>query len=397
MRVLLGVLLTVLGYISWQLGLIQAVANVGDSALKEPVTIEERIATELLMARQLQGHTPLTPDREVEEWLLTSDHSGSTSPEALAESIRRKWPQYQDVRVLDAYSLFDDGIVERVMGWTEATAAELTHVSVAVKPGPWHAGSSVTIVAGMRLPLLSAKTLNDPNHSLFYSTCTLCKESQPCKIPRPAPVLKLRCQHCQHVYAMLAVDTQGNYRPVNEFLTGYMPPNTLLPGPTKLQELMAIWQAETQLCRYLTDGRKEHDDAWQTARETRELRQGDCEDSAILLADWLLTRGFQARVAIGRYDAKKSAHAWVTVRVDGSEFLLESTEAPLGLQRPPLVRELGARYVPELLFDRSAIYIPKGPDATVVSDYWSEDRWQRVSGEPEKEAVVSSVGVATSH
>src|SRR5215216_5051810 len=116
MRILLGALITVLGYISGQLGLIQAVANLGDSALKEPVTIEERIASELLMARQLQGATPLTRDTELQEWLLKTADSGATKPEVLAESIRKAWPRYQEVRVLHAYSLFDNSIVEQASG-----------------------------------------------------------------------------------------------------------------------------------------------------------------------------------------------------------------------------------------------------------------------------------------
>src|SRR3954462_5355283 len=117
MRIISATVIGTLGYVSWQLGLIQAVTGVGDAALKEPVTIEERISSGLVITRQVQNLTPLKPDRELEEWLLTSGNSEATEPEAMAQAIRRAWPQYQEVRVLRAYSLSDDNIVERASAW----------------------------------------------------------------------------------------------------------------------------------------------------------------------------------------------------------------------------------------------------------------------------------------
>lgn len=378
MRFLSAILFAAACFVAWQLGLIQAVLGMGEASLKEPSTIEERIASGLVTARQALGVLPLVSDGELQQWLLNAGKSGALDPAEIPQKVRRAWPQYQDVRVFHTYSLFESSVVERIAAWPEAGAGELTHLCVAVEPGFCGIGTSATVVAGERLPLFTPEALDDPKQGQFYSVCPLCGQGQPCEIPRQARMFTLRCQHCEKVYAMLAVDSEGRFRHVNEYLTGYMPPNAIPPGPTKIQELMAIWRAEAQLCRYFTDGAKDNDDAWQTAEETLSLRRGDCEDSAILLADWLLSRGYEARVAIGSYDATRSTHAWVVVRLEGNDFVLESTEFPLTRQQPPLVRESGSRYAPELLFDRLAIYSPKKSGDELRLDYWGKDTWVRV-------------------
>ncbi|WP_226703754.1 transglutaminase-like domain-containing protein [Microbulbifer elongatus] len=64
-------------------------------------------------------------------------------------------------------------------------------------------------------------------------------------------------------------------------------------------------------------------DIWQTSRQAYYQKRGDCEDHAILLADWLINLGVDARVALGTY--KGEGHAWVVAIVNGTEYLLEAT------------------------------------------------------------------------
>jgi len=64
-------------------------------------------------------------------------------------------------------------------------------------------------------------------------------------------------------------------------------------------------------------------DVWQTSRQSFYQKRGDCEDHALLLADWLIEVGVDARVAVGTY--KGSGHAWVVAIVDDREYLLEAT------------------------------------------------------------------------
>ncbi|GAB2875172.1 transglutaminase domain-containing protein [Microbulbifer echini] len=64
-------------------------------------------------------------------------------------------------------------------------------------------------------------------------------------------------------------------------------------------------------------------DIWQTSRQAYYQKRGDCEDHAILLADWLIELGVDARVALGTH--RGQGHAWVVAIVDGQEYLLEAT------------------------------------------------------------------------
>lgn len=64
-------------------------------------------------------------------------------------------------------------------------------------------------------------------------------------------------------------------------------------------------------------------DIWQTSRQAYYQKRGDCEDHAILLADWLINLGVDARVALGTH--KGEGHAWVVAIVNNTEYLLEAT------------------------------------------------------------------------
>jgi predicted transglutaminase-like cysteine proteinase len=219
--------------------------------------------------------------------------------------------------------------------------------------------------------------VSEARQTLFYSECKLCGNAQPCEIPRHTRSLSMECSHCKKVYALLAADTQGRFRYMNEFLTGYAPPARFRKGQSRLEELMTIWQAVARQCRYTKDSGTDNNDAWQTGLETQVMGKGDCEDTSILLADWLLSRGFQARVALGRY-AERGGHAWVVVRLDEKDYLLESTEGASHATAPPLLSDLGSRYVPEVLFDREAFYTRHQAIVGWQGDYWAEKTWLRV-------------------
>lgn len=352
-----------------------------DDSLSRPVpqsTLERRITSRVLTTRELRGQNALTPDPEVRDWLTQRMKSGLTSPESLAADVRKSWPQYQDVKVMQTYSLLADEILSRVESWSDASQPQLTHLSVGVVPGLLGVGTRAVVIAGLRLPTLTPAALDNPDDHRFYTTCPQCHQGQPCAVPHQARVIKLRCQHCNQVYSMLAAGPGRHYRYVSEFLTGFAPQMQFPAGQSRLQELMTIWRAATQECHYRSDGPGDDTDTWQTAGETLRLKQGDCEDLAIFLADWLIARGFQARVAIGRYREEADSHSWIVVRLENHDYVIEPTEFPFNLQRPPLVSELGTRYKAELTFDRQAIYSPKNADIIFGGDFWSDDTWQRV-------------------
>jgi hypothetical protein len=140
-----------------------------------------------------------------------------------------------------------------------------------------------------------------------------------------------------------------------------------------------IWEGVYTTCAYRSDSRgdkKLDRDAWQTGPGTLARGVGDCDDSAILLADWLIARGFDARVALGQADGQ--GHAWVVVLLEGKTYLLESTaEPPVETKDLLVVGETTTRYTPEMLFDRNACYYWKDPKRKFDNDYWSI-QWHRL-------------------
>jgi hypothetical protein len=342
------------------------------------ITLEGRAVTTVLAARQSLNEPPVLPDPAIQEWLLNRVQSGPADAEAIAEGARASWPQYQELIVFNAHSATADGLLKQISSWPDLNTSGLTHVAAVAQPGTFGLGWSITVLVGQRLPLFTPEALNDPTQEKFYSICGLCQKGQACQIPRHSRSLSLECPFCHRIYAMVAADSRGKFRYVNEYLTGYAPPTHYPRGQSNLAELMSIWRAVTSECRYTPDAGDDDNDAWQTAQETQALGTGDCEDSSILLADWLLSRGFQARVALGRY-AERGGHAWVVVRLDGRDYLLESTEGTSGAQRPPLLSEVGSRYVPELLFDPLTLFIRTQPHDPWNGDFWGETTWQRVT------------------
>lgn len=347
----------------------------GEHKSQEAAELDGRAVTGMLAARQRLGAGSLMPDLQLQQWLLKRLESGAHNVDDLVSAAQQAWPQYVQTAVFRSRSATSEGLLEQISGWSELATRDLSHLAVMVEPAAFGLGWQGTVLVGHRLPLFTPETLNESKEDSFYSVCTLCKRGQPCQIPRHSRSLSLACPHCHRVYAMLAADSQGQFRYVNEYLTGYAPPARYPKGQTRLAELMTIWRTVAAGCRYTLDTGE--NDAWQTARETQAMGKGDCEDSSILLADWLLARDFQARVAIGRY-AERGGHAWVVVRLDEKDYLLESTEGASNEQRPPLLAEVGSRYVPELLFDHLAFFIRNQPDALWNSDFWGESTWKRV-------------------
>lgn len=99
-------------------------------------------------------------------------------------------------------------------------------------------------------------------------------------------------------------------------------------------------------------------DIWQTSRQAYYQKRGDCEDHAILLADWLIELGVDARVAMGTHNGE--GHAWV-VAIDGDkEYLLEATSKrrETSWQALPLA-ELAEGYDVEFQFNRHFFWARK--------------------------------------
>lgn len=137
-----------------------------------------------------------------------------------------------------------------------------------------------------------------------------------------------------------AKGTDGQSYPANAYLKGF--------APFKTDKFWLPLLAVGLRVKYMDDFQTKIDDIWQTSPETYVKMTGDCEDHAILLADWMISLGYDARVVTGTLGG--DGHAWVVLYKDGNEYLLEATSKASN-RRFPLV-SLHPEYAPRIMFNR---------------------------------------------
>ena len=162
---------------------------------------------------------------------------------------------------------------------------------------------------------------------------------------------------------LFAKGTDGKKHPSNAYLLGF--------APFQTQKYWVPLLAVSLRVRYMTDAIiKYDDDVWQTSVETYKRMWGDCEDHAILLADWMIKLGYDARVAVGTVNGQ--GHAWVVLFKDGKEYLLEATDKG-SRRRYPLVA-LHPEYVSFCMFNRDhfwAVLTKKDYRGRIQSQEWA--------------------------
>lgn len=156
---------------------------------------------------------------------------------------------------------------------------------------------------------------------------------------------------------------------VNAFLEGYEPfrvDNVILP-------LYVLAQRKSyQLDVEQYAGREE---VWQSSRQAYFYPRGDCEDHAILLADWLISMGEDARVVVG--EMRGGGHAWVVLFKNGNEYLLEATtKNGISRHKPYPLAALFAGYCPAYMFNRESFWENTGMKFTTK---YSGKHWVRKS------------------
>jgi hypothetical protein len=141
-------------------------------------------------------------------------------------------------------------------------------------------------------------------------------------------------------------------------------PNGFLLG-FKPYEIKSIWLAleyiRTRLKYQLDTKFFKRPEIWQTSKQSFVRLRGDCEDSSILLADWLINLGYDARVVIGEAKDKQgkfSGHAWVVLFKDGKEYLLEST-SKRKIKQLPFAHYFINNYRAHAMFNDEYIWINK--------------------------------------
>lgn len=114
---------------------------------------------------------------------------------------------------------------------------------------------------------------------------------------------------------------------------------------------------------------------WQNSAQAFMLPRGDCEDHAIILADWLISEGVDARVVGGKY--KTGGHAWVVAIIDNQEFILEATDKRVGKSwnHYPLA-SLAKHYYPSFMFNRTQFWINEN---RAIKDNYQGNHWRQTS------------------
>ncbi|MFY2763822.1 hypothetical protein [Arenimonas sp. MALMAid1274] len=149
----------------------------------------------------------------------------------------------------------------------------------------------------------------------------------------------------------------------NAYLVGYVP-----------YEKVDAWVPLYALSRSKTY-QFDHDqypgapELWQTSREAFFYPNGDCEDHAIALADWLIGLGHDARVVIGK--VKGEGHAWVVIHDGARTYLLEATDKRPGQALPLAMNH--PEYQPEAMFNRETYWVNAG--SVLTTDYRGA-QWQ---------------------
>lgn len=266
-------------------------------------------------------------------------------------------------------------LAEKVANCSAAGQRDLTHLGVGVCEGVLAGGQrfqAAVVIAARVLPAISAERIQRGQRE-FHVSCHQCKEEYLTRVQEPSGKLTgglgLVCPKCRCLVDLFGIDTSGRYYRPPRFMRGFQPPQ-----PKKLSSPFAAWLFVLTNCRYVEDSKQYgRNEVWQLAQQTYRLRQGDCEDTSILLADWLAAAGYKARAVLGEEGG--TGHCWVVVSGGGHDYVLETTGGRGNYRRVPPRAAVSTGYVPRAQFDRSGIWFRTSEKWT--SDYHGKDRWFR--------------------
>ncbi len=341
------------------------------------------VVLKLNQIRAAQGVADAAADPEIQAWLEselpTFTEEGVVRIEPLLEALPEAFQNVTNAaaRTITAKRLED--LQTQIEFWADGYLPDTRLVATRLYRAD-RGRIGCALVAAKRVPKFDLARLND-GATEFYNECKHCGEPHLGSLSKVHLALAVSCPHCGEAYDLLAADMFGRYHRAHDYLEGMSPPPGVGSGAeSRFDEMMAIWKKAVESCRYAVDlgGSNGEKDTWQRPSETYSFRNGDCEDSSLMLADWLIARGFDARVAIGQALAQ-GGHAWVVVRLHDKQYLLETTmnEVP---QMPPEPVVAKGRYQPQFLFDRRNLYFPSGPRRDVI-DYFSPSGWKPLTYE----------------
>ncbi len=346
---------------------------------------EKDIVASFNLVRKQSSLSELKTDPDLMAWLKTTGKKIAVSnTKELLKQIQESDLNYTETYVVAAEAVSKRALVHQFDEAARKSNPRYESIGATVRPRRDGYGYEVLLVIGRKLQEFQPELVNSRDINDFIAHCPHCKQRYMLRAQSRNGGMYLSCPKCGMSGGILATDSLGSYRWGNEFLVGYQPPAVFPADITREHEMFIVWNAVNSDCIYRTDSNEpgESRDAWQMGLETMVRGQGDCEDTSILLTDWLIARGFNARMAIGTI--RGGGHAWCVVRLDGVEYLLESTNANPDMNHLPYVERVGAGYEPHTLIDRDYIYVLAKGVQRFKGRYYSDD-WVAFKPRPRKD------------
>lgn len=323
-------------------------------------------------------------DHEIQEFLRAFVDSHPRPDEIELDTVfndlQSQFPGAQYLAANLVTSGTREELLGKLAGWTAAASPDFNTVNTAVFSKGRQLGALA--VMARRIPAFSLQEANERGGK-FFNRCPHCGEVHALELEKESRTLILSCPYCELPFDVLAVDTTGRIRRASDFFDGFkLPedPSTVVGGSAE-ERIVALWQQVEKQCEYQLD--QDHSDdrereVWKNSRQTWNEGAGDCEDTSILLADVLLSAGFEARVAIG-WNGNIGQHAWVVVKVEERQYVLESTlQDTITVESLIPTSEAAAFYQPEQLFDRENLYFTEAEALDFRQDYFSPSLWKKL-------------------
>lgn len=328
------------------------------------------------------GIVQVRGDEEIQEMirgLIESEPEPETVElDQVFESVQERFPgaQYLAANLVTAPDR--DSLLSNLTQWTAAVNSDFDTINTAVFTTGRRYGALA--VMSRRIPRFSLLEANEKGGK-FFNQCPHCGETHALELEKESRTLILSCPYCDLPFDVLALDTRGQVRRASDFFEGFelVEDVSMREHGSPEDRILAMWQRVADRCEYEFDHERSFErEVWKLPSETWNERAGDCEDTSLLLADALISAGFEARVAIG-WNGNIGQHAWVVVRVGDRQYVIETTLQDR-ITRANLTRasEVADFYQPEQLFDRGNLYFTTAEERDFSRDYFSPELWQSI-------------------
>lgn len=365
------------------------------AALSGTRSIPDQVAFRRLCAGRInkqrtEHRFPIVHDDEPLQEKLERLVVATTKPSLLGleevfKAVQADFPGARQLSATLVYHPNPASLAQSVADWAQTAGPDFDSLSTVVFRDGYRQGCLAMLSS--RLPDFDLNAANDKGGE-FIQRCPHCGRHHAVKLARRSRTLILRCPECEKVCEVLGSGTDGVLRRAPDFLTTYqLADNAALLRLAPAERLKRVYAAVLEHCHYAHDDKGNGSgnlEIWKTPAETWLDASGDCEDTAILLADALISAGLDARVAIG-WNLQIGQHSWCVVRMGGVQHVLETTlEDPPATIDPIAVN--GEEYRAEQLFDRTHVYTlapeAKSAGLSPYLDCWNPAWWQPIPDSP---------------